>query len=123
MLLKNVQSHVLSRTSLVDYGKIGLEGGELDNSFWLLHCVIERRVITFSANMRPWPAVCLMLAHRLRRWANIKHTARQHLVFVGLADGSVENAFTLRTLYSFTRLSPFHMYIQSLNSGKNAATI
>ena len=37
-----------------------------------------------AANTRCWYNAGLLLAHRLRRWSNIKPALGQHLVFVGL---------------------------------------
>ena len=37
----------------------------------------------YPANMRSRPNVDLMLAQRLRRWASIKSTLGQRLVFAG----------------------------------------
>ena len=39
----------------------------------------------FPANMRRWPNVGLLLAHRLRRWPNSKPTLGQRLMFAGLS--------------------------------------
>ena len=41
--------------------------------------------VACPANTTPWTSVCLLLAHRLRRWPNIKTTVVQRLVFAGLS--------------------------------------
>ena len=46
--------------------------------------VIEFFSVTCNpANMRRWPNVGLLLAHRLRRWPNSKLTLGQRLVYAG----------------------------------------
>ena len=39
----------------------------------------------FTANIRRWPNVGLLFAHRLRSWPNGKPTMGQRVVFAGLA--------------------------------------
>ena len=48
------------------------------------HC--WTKVGTFQANTRQWTNVGSMLAHRLRRWANIDPTLVEYLVFARLAQ-------------------------------------
>ena len=43
----------------------------------------------FPANMRRWPNVGLMLAHRLRRWPNSKPTLVQRRMFAGNPHPSI----------------------------------
>ena len=54
---------------------------------YLLTCKVSRYCFLdlHPANTRRWTNVGLMLAHRLRRWANIKPTLIQRLVFAGRA--------------------------------------
>ena len=40
-------------------------------------------VIAWQWSPTRWPDAGLMLAHRLRRWANIRPSSGQHVVFTG----------------------------------------
>ena len=48
-----------------------------------LFYVIESRLRLYPANTRRWTNADLMLAHRLRRWPNIKSALVQRLMFAG----------------------------------------
>ena len=52
----------------------------------------------YLANTTRWPSVGLMLAHRLRRWPNIKPALGQRLVFAGITtDDLAFSSASIRT--------------------------
>ena len=53
--------------------------------------------IAHPANMRRWHNVCLLLAHRLRRWPNSKPALGQRLMFAAQGYISLQS-MTLRSL-------------------------
>ena len=40
-------------------------------------------IVFYPANMRRWPNIGLLLAHRLRSWPNSKSALSQRLMFAG----------------------------------------
>ena len=63
-----------------------------------LFYVIESRLRLHPGNTRRWTNADLMLAHRLRRWPNIKSALVQRLVFAGY----------------FWKLLEYHIYLVEL---------
>ena len=57
----------------------------------MFHDITTRTPLaTLPAETMPWTDASLMLAHRLRRWTNIKPAFDQRLVFAGLGGGVTE---------------------------------
>ena len=58
---------------------------------------------TVRANMRHWPNVDLLLAHRLRRWPNSKPTLGQRLMFAGVQYKEPLKAFGKSWVFILSR--------------------
>ena len=56
-------------------------------------------LITSRHETLRWPNVILILYHRLRRWPNIKTTLGEHLVFAGIACGTLQSMIPIHVFY------------------------
>ena len=85
------------------------------------------KVGLYPANTSRWPNVGLMLGQRRRRWANIKPTLGQHLVFEGLNSncGCIPRSYlgaksqehhlgSLRPTLSYTRFIIISLHLSFL---------